>query len=63
MADPIDPKRSEASIDDYKPPYDANQAVVEAKRCLYCEDAPCTQVCPTHIDIPSFFRKIATGNL
>ena len=63
MAKPIDPNRSEASFDDFKPPYDAHQAVVEANRCLYCEDAPCTQICPTHIDIPEFIRKIATGNL
>ena len=63
MAKPIDPNRAEASFDDFKPPYDAHQAVVEANRCLYCEDAPCTQICPTHIDIPSFIRKIATGNL
>ena len=63
MAKPIDPNRAEASFDDFKPPYDANQAAVEANRCLYCEDAPCTQVCPTHIDIPNFIRKIATGNV
>jgi dihydropyrimidine dehydrogenase (NAD+) subunit PreT len=35
----------------------------EANRCLYCYDAPCTQACPTHIDVPSFIRKIATDNL
>ncbi|MEW5991184.1 MAG: NAD-dependent dihydropyrimidine dehydrogenase subunit PreA [Chloroflexota bacterium] len=35
----------------------------EADRCLYCFDAPCAQACPTHIDVPSFIRKIATGNV
>ncbi len=35
----------------------------EAARCLYCYDAPCITACPTHIDIPSFIRKIATSNL
>jgi glutamate synthase (NADPH/NADH) small chain len=41
----------------------ANEAVVEANRCLYCYDAPCTHACPTHIDIPRFIKKIATNNL
>lgn len=39
------------------------EAQVEANRCLYCYDAPCTNACPTHIDVPSFIKKIATDNL
>ena len=39
------------------------QAVLEAERCLYCFDAPCTTACPTDIDVPSFIRRIADGNL
>lgn len=45
------------------PPLTAHAAAVEADRCLYCYDAPCTHACPTHIDIPKFIKKIATGNL
>lgn len=45
------------------PPLSANEASIEADRCLYCFDAPCTHACPTHIDIPKFIKKIATGNL
>jgi len=45
------------------PPLTANAAAVEADRCLYCYDAPCTHACPTHIDIPRFIKKIASGNL
>jgi len=45
------------------PPLRADEALLEANRCLYCYDAPCIQACPTHIDIPSFIKKIASGNL
>jgi glutamate synthase (NADPH/NADH) small chain len=37
--------------------------MVEANRCLFCYDAPCTHACPTHIDVPRFIKKIATDNL
>ena len=40
-----------------------SEAILEANRCLYCYDAPCTHACPTHIDVPSFIKKIASGNL
>ncbi|MGH8830361.1 MAG: FAD-dependent oxidoreductase, partial [Polaromonas sp.] len=39
------------------------QAVLEAERCLYCHDAPCATACPTSIDVPSFIKRIADGNL
>ncbi|MDP2317401.1 MAG: FAD-dependent oxidoreductase [Pseudomonadota bacterium] len=55
--------RSESVFEDYKAPYDAQQAAAEASRCLYCYDAPCIKACPTGIDIPNFIRKIATGNV
>jgi glutamate synthase (NADPH/NADH) small chain len=45
------------------PALDAQSALAEANRCLYCFDAPCTAACPTHIDVPRFIKKIATGNL
>ena len=55
--------RTEVRFGDYKGAYTPNQAMVEANRCLYCADAPCTIACPTHIDIPEFIRKIATENI
>lgn len=45
------------------PPLSDHEALVEANRCLFCYDAPCTHACPTHIDIPRFIKKIATENL
>jgi len=48
---------------DLHPPLAPTAAMVEANRCLYCFDAPCTAACPTHIDVPKFIKKIASGNL
>src|SRR5258707_6857353 len=45
------------------PPLTNDAALLEANQCLYCHDAPCTIACPTHIDVPAFIKKIATGNL
>jgi dihydropyrimidine dehydrogenase (NAD+) subunit PreT len=63
MTSKVEPKRSENVFEDFKPAYSVNQAMVEANRCLYCEGAPCITACPTHINIPEFIRKIATGNV
>ncbi len=41
--------------------YDA--ALVEANRCLFCYDAPCTKSCPTGIDVPKFIKQITTENI
>lgn len=50
-------------LTEHHAPLRAHEAAVEAHRCLYCYDAPCTHACPTHIDIPRFIKKIATNNL
>ena len=39
------------------PPLSQHEALVEANRCLYCYDAPCTQACPTHIDVPALHQE------
>jgi glutamate synthase (NADPH/NADH) small chain len=52
-----------APFEELTPPLTADQALAEASRCLYCYDAPCIRACPTEIDIPTFIKKIATGNL
>jgi glutamate synthase (NADPH/NADH) small chain len=48
---------------DARPPLTQAQALLEAERCLYCYDAPCATACPTSIDVPSFIKRIADGNL
>ncbi|MFN0151431.1 MAG: NAD(P)-dependent oxidoreductase [bacterium] len=59
----ISDKDYAARFSESLPPLGADGARHEAARCLYCYDAPCITACPTHIDIPSFIRKIATSNL
>jgi glutamate synthase (NADPH/NADH) small chain len=55
--------RTELALLDKKPIYSAAEARAEAERCLYCADAPCIKACPTEIDIPTFIKKIASGNV
>jgi glutamate synthase (NADPH/NADH) small chain len=63
LAPKLTPEQYEANFAELHPPLTPNAAVAEANRCLYCYDSPCTKACPTHIDIPTFIKKIATGNL
>src|SRR5271165_1377990 len=60
---PLPPAEFAARFADLHPAFTPQAAVVEASRCLYCYDAPCMAACPTHIDVPKFIRKIASGNL
>jgi glutamate synthase (NADPH/NADH) small chain len=53
----------ERNFADITPAMSPRQAAIEAERCLYCFDAPCTIACPTRIDVPGFIKRIMTGNL
>ncbi len=59
----LSPSEYSKNFDEVKPPLDRHEAAVDSSRCLFCYDAPCVEACPTGIDIPSFIRKIGTGNL
>lgn len=63
MSPKLGPEAAAANMADIAPPYSPQEAVIEASRCLFCFDAPCIQACPTGIDVPSFIKKIVTGNL
>ncbi len=60
---PLDPSQIERNFAEINPAMSRAEALVEANRCLYCYDAPCMHACPTHIDVPGFIKKIASGNL
>jgi glutamate synthase (NADPH/NADH) small chain len=63
LASRLTSEQYERNFADINPPFTRNQALAEANRCLYCFDAPCIKACPTHIDIPTFIKKIATENM
>lgn len=51
------------NFSDLHPPLSRSAALIEADRCYFCYDAPCTTACPTGIDIPGFIQKIRSDNL
>jgi dihydropyrimidine dehydrogenase (NAD+) subunit PreT len=64
----IQPRRLEKSeidhnFSDLHPALSRPEALIEADRCYFCYDAPCTTACPTGIDIPAFIQKIRSDNL
>ena len=60
---PLDVVQIERNFREIAPPLSEAEAILEANRCVYCYDAPCMHACPTHIDVPAFIKKIASGNL
>jgi len=52
------------NFSDIHPPFEnQSAALVEANRCLFCYDAPCTKSCPTGINVPKFIKQITTENM
>ena len=52
------------NFSDIHPPFENKEAaLVEANRCIFCYDAPCTKSCPTGINVPKFIKQIVTDNI
>lgn len=59
----LDEAEIEQNFSDLHPPLSRSEALIEADRCYFCFDAPCTTACPTGIDIPAFIQKIRSDNI
>ena len=42
--------------------YNAEEAQLEATRCLNCKNPRCVAACPVNINIPAFIHKVAKGD-
>lgn len=42
--------------------YNAEEAQLEATRCLNCKNPRCVAACPVNINIPAFIHKVAEGD-
>lgn len=52
------------NFSDVHPAFETDEGtLIEANRCLFCYDAPCTKSCPTSIDVPQFIKQITTDNV
>ena len=60
----LTPEQYAENFADIHPPFESiTAAQVDANRCLFCYDAPCTKSCPTSIDVPKFIKQISTDNI
>ncbi len=59
----LSPEEIDENFADLHPPLKRPEALIEADRCYFCFDAPCTTACPTGIDIPAFIQKIRSDNI
>jgi glutamate synthase (NADPH/NADH) small chain len=41
--------------------YNAEEAVLEANRCIQCKNQPCVSGCPVNINIPGFIKELKEG--
>lgn len=56
-----DPEKRAANFEEVCYGYDAEEAQLEASRCLNCKKPRCVERCPVHVDIPGFISKVAAG--
>ena len=58
-----DPKVRATNFEEVCYGYNAEEARLEASRCLNCKNPRCVGSCPVHINIPEFIHHITEGDL
>lgn len=58
-----DPKVRATNFEEVCYGYNAEEAALEASRCLNCGRPRCVEKCPVHIDIPGFIHHLTEGDL
>lgn len=58
-----DPKVRATNFEEVCYGYSAEEAALEASRCLNCGRPRCVEKCPVHIDIPGFIHHLTEGDL
>ena len=57
-----DPKVRATNFEEVCYGYDAEEAKLEATRCLHCKNPRCVAACPVSVKIPNFIAQVAAGN-
>ncbi len=57
-----EPARRAANFEEVCYGYDAEEAKMEASRCLNCKVPRCMGACPVHVNIPAFISRVAEGD-
>lgn len=56
------PPEKRLSFDEIALGYDERGVYAEAQRCLQCQDPPCVEACPAHLNVPGYAKAIVEGN-
>ena len=56
-----DPQVRATNFDEVCYGYNAEEAMLEASRCLHCRNPRCVTACPVNIDIPGFIAALHAG--
>lgn len=57
-----DPKLRAANFEEVCYGYNAEEAMLEATRCLHCKNPRCVAACPVNVKIPDFIARVVEGD-